>query len=279
MYLTRHQTPDGPRWAVDQRFLRADVDLVRLLALPRKAMLAELASTQTPVPAHGPLLPPIDATQEVWAAGVTYLRSREAREAESETSADVYEKVYAADRPELFAKAAGWRVVGHGMTIRTRADSRWTVPEPELTLVINRHAEIVGFTVGNDVSSRDIEGENPLYLPQAKIYDGACALGPGIRLTDVDALGDLPIAVQIIREGRVAFEGETRSSQMKRHPQDLAACLYRELSFPYGAFLMTGTGVVPPDMFTLRTGDVVRITIGPLTLENGVNPEVTRYPA
>jgi len=270
VYLTRHETAEGARWAADNRFLSPDLNLAHLLELPRETMFAELAASRTGDPAAGTLLPPIDAAQEVWASGVTYLRSRQAREAESETSADVYERVYDAERPELFSKAVGWRVVGHGMPIRVRRDSRWTVPEPELTLVINAHAEIVGYTVGNDVSSRDIEGENPLYLPQAKIYDGSCALGPGIVLADADTLKDLPIAVETTRRGKTVFEGDTRSSQMKRPLEELVSFLYRETTFPHGAFLMTGTGIVPSDGFTLQTGDIVRITIGTMTLENQV---------
>jgi len=156
------------------------------------------------------------------------------------------------------------------MPIRIRGDSQWNVPEPELTLVINRYLEIVGFCVGNDVSSRDIEGLNPLYLPQAKIYNGSCALGPGILLAEVEQLRDLPIGVEILRAGDVVFQGQTRSSRMKRSLKELVAFLGWELDFPQGVFLMTGTGIVPPDKFTLQPGDVIRITIGSLTLENEV---------
>src|SRR5437867_6020218 len=160
--------------------------------------------------ASGPLLAPVDSSGEIWAAVLTYLRSREAREAES-TVRDLYAKVYDAERPELFFKSPGWRVAGHGMPIRIRRDSRWNVPEAELTLALNAHGEIVGFSVGNDVSSRDIEGENPLYLPQAKIYDGSCAIGPGIALCNVDALRDLPIELTVLRDGRAIFTGATRT--------------------------------------------------------------------
>ena len=214
-------------------------------------------------------LAPVEANSEVWAAGVTYLRSRIAREAES-TVKDAYARVYEAERPELFFKAPGWRVAGHGMPIRIRRDSRWNVPEPELTLVVNAHGEIVGFCAGNDVSSRDIEGENPLYLPQAKIYDGSCALGPGISLCDAGTLSDLPIDLAVLRAGRPIFTGATRTSRIKRPLQELVDYLRKELSFPDGVFLMTGTGVVPPDDFSLEPGDRVRITIGGLTLENPV---------
>ena len=168
-------------------------------------------------------------------------------------------------------KAAGWRVVGPADPIRVRSDSHWNVPEPELTLVINRRGEIVGYCAGNDVSSRDIEGENPLYLPQAKVYDGSCALGSGIVLAAAEALVDLPIRLAITRGRSRVFEGETRTSQMKRNFSELAAYLYRELAFPHGAFLMTGTGIVPPDEFTLAANDRIRITIDPIgTLENTV---------
>ena len=196
------------------------------------------------------MLPPIEAEHEVWAAGVTYLRSREARESESSVK-DVYSRVYEAARPELFFKAAGWRVAGHRMPIRIRDDSRWNVPEPELTLVINAHGEIVGFCAGNDVSSRDIEGENPLYLPQAKVYNGSCALGPGIVLAEADDLRDLAIRLEVIRAGRSIFTGDTRTAQMKRPFEELVAYLCQELDFPRGVFLMTGTGIVPPQDFSL----------------------------
>lgn len=215
----------------------------------------------------GDALPPIEQTQEVWASGVTYLRSRVEREAES-TVADVYAKVYEAERPEIFFKAVGWRVSGPWDKIRIRKDSDWNVPEPELTLVINRCGQIVGYTVGNDVSSRSIEGENPLYLPQAKCYDGSCALGPGIVL--VEDPGDVAINLLITRDGKEVFNGDARTSQMKRTFPELAEYLTREMSFPAGVFLMTGTGIVPGDGFTLQPDDVVKITVGELTLENVV---------
>ncbi|NIM74733.1 MAG: fumarylacetoacetate hydrolase, partial [Gammaproteobacteria bacterium] len=217
----------------------------------------------------GDLLAPVDAAQEVWAAGVTYLRSREARVEESQ-SKDLYEKVYEADRVEVFFKAIGWRVAGHGEAVRIRRDSRWNVPEPELTLVLNGAGDIVGYCAGNDMSSRDIEGENALYLPQAKIYDGSCALGPGILLADPDSLVDLPIRMSIRRGGAVAFQGETSSAQLKRSLEEIAGWLTRELAFPDGVLLMTGTGIVPPDDFSLAVGDTVRIEVGELVLENVV---------
>lgn len=269
MYLTRHETKQGPRWALDGHFLPESFNLGLLLELPQSAVADFLKTIVTDEPAEGSFLPPLEATQEVWACGVTYLRSREARETES-TVGDVYQKVYEAERPELFLKAIGWRVVGHGKPIRIRQDSHWNVPEPELTLVINRQGTIVGFCAGNDVSSRDIEGENPLYLPQAKIYNGSCALGPGIQIAGADEMRELPIQVEILRDGGAAFQGETTIAQMKRSLEDLAAYLGQELDFPQGAFLMTGTGIVPPDDFTLQVGDVVRITVGSLMLENEV---------
>ena len=180
MYLTRHLTPAGPRWALDGCFLPPAFNLGLLLELPAAAVADLLAALPTGEPAEGALLAPIEPLQEVWAAGVTYLRSRDARKEES-SAADVYQKVYDAARPEVFFKAAGWRVVANGQPVRIRADSGWNVPEPEMVLVINRGGEIVGYCAGNDMSSRDIEGENPLYLPQAKIYDGSCALGSGIQ--------------------------------------------------------------------------------------------------
>jgi len=269
MFLTLHQTAAGPRWAADGRFLPRQTTLSLLLELPAARLAQAIAALATDEPAAGPLLAPIEPDQEVWASGVTYLRSRDARKAESATG-DIYERVYEAPRPELFFKAAGWRVVGPAAAIRVRPDSRWNVPEPELTLVINRRGEIVGYTAGNDVSSRDIEGENPLYLPQAKVYNGSCALGPGVLLASADELADVPIGLQIVRSGQVVFAGETRTSRMKRSFVELAAFLYKELDFPRGAFLMTGTGIVPEESFSLAPGDRVRVEVGGLVLENEV---------
>jgi 2-dehydro-3-deoxy-D-arabinonate dehydratase len=271
MYLTRHQTAEGPRWALDDGFLPRSFDLGLLLQEPASALHGFLSALPRTEPAQGRVLAPIEANQEVWACGVTYLRSREAREAES-TVKDVYARVYEAERPELFFKAVGWRVIGHQAGIRVRADSKWNVPEPELTLVVNAGGEIVGYCVGDDVSSRDIEGENPLYLPQAKVYDGSCALGPGIVLGQVAALGleNLSVQITISRGGRPMFEGGTRTAQLKRPLEELVGYLRKELEFPRGAFLMTGTGIVPPADFSMQRGDAVRITIGQLTLENQV---------
>jgi 2-dehydro-3-deoxy-D-arabinonate dehydratase len=213
--------------------------------------------------------PPVDR-QEVWASGVTYLRSKVARMGESEDGGDFYDKVYAAERPELFFKSSASRVVGHLQPVRIRRDSSWNVPEPELTLVLSSSGKIVGYAIGNDMSSRSIEGENPLYLPQAKVYDGSCALGPLILLADGS---DAPkgISMMIERDGTQVFSGETSTDKIQRPLQELADHLYAEMSFPHGAFLMTGTGIVPPDEFTLRSGDVIRITIDGIgTLENPV---------
>jgi 2-dehydro-3-deoxy-D-arabinonate dehydratase len=267
MYLTRHQMPQGPRWAMDGRLLPPRVDLSFLLGLRWEPMLRMLEELQEGPAADGPLLAPVDAAQEVWAAGVTYLRSREAREAESQVG-DVYERVYDAERPELFPKAGGWRVVGHGAPVRIRSDSHWNVPEPELVIVINCHQEIVGYCAGNDVSSREIEGENPLYLPQAKIYDGSCALGPGIQVATTAEVQDLRVAIAIRRRGETVFQGETPVSRMKRGLEELVTYLFRELEFPHGVLLMTGTGLVPPDEFTLHPGDAVQIQAGSMKLRN-----------
>jgi 2-dehydro-3-deoxy-D-arabinonate dehydratase len=268
MYLTRHETAAGARWALDGGFLPPSFTLDLLLQLPRAAVAGFLRALPMGEPAAGcKLLAPIEPAQEVWAAGVTYLRSRDAREEESQVK-DVYTRVYEAKRPELFFKAPGWRVAGHDMPIRVRADSAWNVPEPELALVINSAGEIVGHTVCNDVSSRDIEGDNPLYLPQAKVYNGSCAVGPGIHVGDVDRLKDLTIALEITRGGRTVFTGETSTSQIKRPLDELAGYLYMELDFPQGAFLSTGTGIVPGQDFSLTYGDVVAITVGDMTLEN-----------
>ena len=212
-------------------------------------------------------------SQEVWAAGVTYFRSRAARIEESQDAGggSFYDRVYSAPRPELFSKAAGWRVRGPDAPIRVRRDAAWSVPEPELALYVNPNGEIIGYTIGNDVSSRDIEGENPLYLPQAKTYDGSCALGPALLVTDTPLTPDTTIALTIARGASNAFEGATTLAQMRRTPEELVGYLFRELSFPNGCVLLTGTGVIPPDAFTLQSGDVVSITIPPIgTLVNTV---------
>ncbi|HWY85693.1 MAG TPA: fumarylacetoacetate hydrolase family protein [Gemmataceae bacterium] len=207
------------------------------------------------------LLAPTDF-QEVWAAGVTYKRSQEARERESVGAAKFYDMVYSAARPELFFKAPAYRVSGPGEPVHIRRDSRWNVPEPELALVISPRLDLVGYTIGNDMSSRDIEGENPLYLPQAKFYDRACALGPCITLANtMPALSQITIQMQIERAGKAVFEGSTSIEKMARSFQDLISWLSKETSFPQGVVLLTGTGIVPADDFSLALGDMVHIDI------------------
>jgi 2-dehydro-3-deoxy-D-arabinonate dehydratase len=218
------------------------------------------------------VLAPI-GNQEVWAAGVTYYRSRAARVEESEAAGggSFYDRVYDADRPELFFKAAPWRVRGPGDVVRVRRDANWTVPEPEIALCINTRGEIVGYTIGNDVSSRDIEGENPLYLPQAKIYDGACALGPAMLVSADPLPADTAIVLRVMRSGEPAVSGETTFAQMRRDTRELVEFLYRETSFPDGCVLLTGTGIVPAEDFTLQPGDEIRIDVPPIgTLVNVV---------
>ncbi len=218
------------------------------------------------------ILAPIE-NQEVWAAGVTYYRSRSARMEESKSAGggDFYDRVYSAERPELFFKSTASRVAGPGSHVRIRSDAKWNVPEPELTLLINQHGHIIGYTVGNDMSSRDIEGENPLYLPQAKVYDRSCALGPCILVTPEPLPATTPIRLEILRKGAAAFSAGTTLAELKRTPVSLVEYLFRDNSFPAGTFLMTGTGIVPPDSFTLASGDSIRITIDPIgTLENQV---------
>ncbi|RCS47701.1 2-hydroxyhepta-2,4-diene-1,7-dioate isomerase [Bremerella cremea] len=210
-------------------------------------------------------LPPIDQ-QEVWAAGVTYKRSQTARMEESEAAADCYDRVYQSDRPELFFKATPHRVTGTGQTLRIRKDSKWNVPEPEFALALNSRGQIVGLTIGNDMSSRDIEGENPLYLPQAKVYDQCCGLGPWVVLAseywkDFPQLSDIQVRLEIVRGGEEAFRGETSLDQLARSLEGLVEYLFRDQHFPRGAFLLTGTGIVPDNDFTLQPQDIVNITI------------------
>jgi 2-dehydro-3-deoxy-D-arabinonate dehydratase len=222
------------------------------------------------LPASATILAPVDR-QEVWAAGVTYRRSEEARMEESESSADVYARVYRADRPELFFKAPGWRVVGPGEDIGIRADSPWNVPEPELALLVAPDGTIRALACANDVSSRSIEGENPLYLPQAKVYERSCALGPvavPAWLLDPPTLG---VRLEIARDGAVVFEGQTSVSEIVRPLATLTEHLTRAYDLPQGAWLLTGTGIVPPSAFTLEPGDEVAVTIDGLgTLRNRV---------
>lgn len=222
--------------------------------------LAGGAAGPEPIPHE--LLAPIEA-QEVWGAGVTYNRSRSARMAESQSAGggDFYDRVYIAERPELFMKATPHRVVGPESPVRIRRDSKWNVPEPELTLLVSPNGKILGYTIGNDMSSRDLEGENPLYLPQAKTYDRCCSLGPAILVSREPPAPSTGIHLTIGRAGRSVFTGAAMLSDMKRRFEELVEFLYRESSFPNGAFLLTGTGIVPPDHFTLRAGDRVEIRI------------------
>lgn len=201
--------------------------------------------------------------QEVWAAGVTYYRSREARIQESKSAGggDFYDRVYDAERPELFFKATPHRVVGPNGKVAIRDDSSWSVPEPELALLISPNGKIIGYTIGNDMSSRSIEGENPLYLPQAKVYDRSCALGPCILVAPEPLPSSTEISLEIMRGGRSEFAAATTLARMKRDPVSLVEYLYRSNSFPAGCFLLTGTGIVPPDSFTLAPCDEIRITI------------------
>src|SRR5262245_50268623 len=222
-----------------------------LYAPDAKSVVEELIDErQTSFPLKtGELLAPIDR-QEIWAAGVTYKRSKVAREQESQSAASFYDKVYAAKRPELFFKATAERVVGPNGRVRVRRDSKWSVPEPELALFISPDRRIVGYAIGNDMSARDIEGENPLYLPQAKVYDQSCSLGPAVTLSSAfPPLDQVAIEMSIMRGGKTVFQGTTRLTEMARTPEELVDWLFRENSFPHGVVLLTGTGIVPPDDF------------------------------
>ena len=271
--LFRIETPDGNVSVARGDVESGPVEIVSLddlAGLDAAALRAALdGSAVGPVPPNARVIAPVGPTQEVWAAGVTYERSLEAR---SEEAADAtpYDLVYVAERPELFFKAPGWRVRGPNEPIAIRADSGWDVPEPELALVLDPKMNVIGYTIGNDVSSRTIEGENPLYLPQAKVYDGACALGPALVAADrVEPPFD--IRVDIVREGASVFWGETSTAKMRRSFEELAAHVGRALSLPHGAILLTGTGIVPDTSVTLHESDVVRIEIDRLgVLENRV---------
>jgi 2-dehydro-3-deoxy-D-arabinonate dehydratase len=244
------------------RILRGNLADLLHANSPAQAAQRAVEAGKTTIPLEeANLLAPLDQ-QEVWAAGVTYKRSQEARERESAGAARFYDLVYSAPRPELFFKAPAYRVVHPRGPVHIRRDSKWNVPEPELALVISPQLKLVGVTVGNDMSSRDIEGENPLYLPHAKFYDHACAIGPSIILADaMPKPDDITIRLLIERAGKTAFDGSTRVSAMKRTFQELIDWLGKETSFPGGAILLTGTGVVPPDDFTLAAGDLVHIDI------------------
>src|SRR5258707_7049875 len=252
----------------DQYFTVHGTDFDELLNLPNLYDYLLAVSHRGPAaepPAREDILAPV-GTQEIWAAGVTYERSREGRQEESkESGAAVFDsKVYDVERPEFFLKAPGWRAMGPDAKIRVRKDANWNVPEPELVLVINSDRQIVGYTLGNDVSSRDIEGENPLYLPQAKVYNGSCALGPAIWISDQPLDRNTEITLVDERSGNSAFQGTVALLRIRRDFNELVEYLYRELSFPVGAFLFTGTGIVPPNDFTLESGDSVRIAAAPI---------------
>jgi 2-dehydro-3-deoxy-D-arabinonate dehydratase len=250
----------------DHLLTRDDLESYLKKSLQNPMSVASLADIE------GQLLPPI-GSQEVWASGVTYYRSRNARMEEAKTAGggDFYDRVYLAERPELFMKATPNRVVGHRGNVAIRKDATWSVPEPELTLLANPSGKIVGYTIGNDMSSRDIEGENPLYLPQAKVYDRSCALGPGILISGEPIPISTEIHMQILRAGKPVFTGSTILTELKRTFSVLLEYLYRDNSFPNGCFLLTGTGIVPPDEFTLQQQDEIRITItGIGTLVNTV---------
>jgi len=254
-----HAEVAGNHFALPHTF---DLDRLFTESDPAGSLRAALKdATRIEIPAAPPL--PLVQSQEIWAAGVTYYRSRTARMEESKDTGggSFYDKVYEAERPELFFKASPHRVAAPGSTVRIRSDSRWNVPEPELTLAVNSAGKIFGYTIGNDMSSRDIEGENPLYLPQAKVYDRCASLGPCLVISDKLPAADTVISIEILRETQNVFSGETTLGQIKRPLASLAEWLFRDNSFPRGCYLMTGTGIVPPDSFTLHCGDEIRITI------------------
>jgi 2-dehydro-3-deoxy-D-arabinonate dehydratase len=260
-----HQTYAIPEANLDALLARDDLHEYLLRAIAGRSIVAELSADR-------PLLPPI-GTQEVWAAGVTYFRSRAARMEESKSAGggDFYDRVYHAERPELFFKSTASRVVGHLGKVAIRCDAKWSVPEPELALLCSVTGKITGYTIGNDMSSRDIEGENPLYLPQAKVYHRSCALGPAILVSEQPLLSSTRINLEILRNNASVFSGATTLDQLKRDPQTLVAYLYRDNVFPTGCFLLTGTGIVPPDAFTLQLADEIRISIDQIgTLTNFV---------
>ena len=265
---------NASRWAVRQDGEWAELDgtLADLLALPldQARAVVEAAAREAGGDMPGEkALPPVDR-QEVWAAGVTYLRSRDGRKEES-GHGSLYDHVYDSDRPEIFFKSSPWRVVGDRDAVGIRVDSGWDVPEAEVGLVLNAAGDVFGYTLGNDMSSRSIEGENPLYLPQAKIYDRSCALGPAIVPSWAVDPGPFQIGLRVLREGREAYAGTTSTSAMARGFEDLAGWLFRALSFPAGVVLLTGTGVVPGADFTVRPGDTIEITSAALgTLTNPV---------
>jgi len=276
VFLIRYTTDEGPGPKVgvldgDRLAILAVPSMAALLQLPLDDLRSQVETAQwQPLPAGLQLLAPVDSRTEIWASGVTYLRSREARIEES-TQQSVYELIYEAPRPELFFKSSAWRAVTDGEPVAVRSDSATNVPEPELAVLANRHAEIIGYLICNDMSSRTLEGENPLYLPQAKVFAGACALSHGIRpVWELDT-ADLPIVIHITRAGAVAFHGSTRTSSIRRPLAQLVDYLFHSENFPDGAVLSTGTGIVPDVDFSLHADDIVSISIEGLgTLSNRV---------
>jgi 2-dehydro-3-deoxy-D-arabinonate dehydratase len=273
-----YRTGSGPVVECDGRFcLLANQSWDELvtsedLESRTRSAMADAGSSSNVSLRENEILAPI-GSQEVWAAGVTYFRSRDARMEESKSAGggDFYDRVYSADRPELFFKATATRVVGHGQDVAIRRDAKWSVPEPELVLLVSPRGQILGYTIGNDMSSRDIEGENPLYLPQAKVYYRSCALGPAILLSQSPLPPSTEISLEILRAGTTTFAGRVSLSAMKREFTSLVEYLYRDNVFPKGCFLFTGTGIVPPDSFTLAPGDEIRIGIDRIgTLVNSV---------
>lgn len=284
MQIIRYKSPGGITLGMSHNgqligYFKPNCELHDLLRLRTDELRVQIENCRPPIyrgvqPGTANNLPtltlaPIDGETEVWAAGVTYKQSEQARMEESGTP-DIYAKVYAAKRPELFFKATPRRVAGHDAPIVVRTDSTWDVPEPELVLIVNAYAEIIGYTIGNDVSSRSIEGENPLYLPQAKVYAGCCGLGPGITPAwEVSDPYNLTIHLAIERNGQVYWEGETSTRELKRSFDELVTYLFLENDFPDGVFLCTGTALVPERQFTLEPGDVVQINVDQLgTLRN-----------
>lgn len=240
------------------RFINDDNILFNLNELIRSGKAVKTNNIE-----EAAIVAPVGNLQELWACGVTYLRSKVGRQEESKASggADFYAKVYEAERPEVFFKATPNRVVGHQQKVKIRKDSTWDVPEPELTLLVTSSGKIIGYTIGNDMSSRSIEGENPLYLPQAKTYDACAAIGPCIYITDKPLNKNTIISMEISRNSRIIFEGTVALGQMKRTPEELVSFVYRECSFPQGCLIMTGTGIVPGSDFTLQSGDEIKIAI------------------
>jgi 2-dehydro-3-deoxy-D-arabinonate dehydratase len=266
MAFKLYRTRSGPVLEAESEFyIKLDVEWDALLTRDDLFSFLEQAKSGSDHCKLEDILAPI-GQQEVWAAGVTYYRSRDARMEESKSAGggDFYDRVYGAERPELFFKATAWRVVGPDQPVAIRSDANWSVPEPELTLLITPQGKITGYTIGNDMSSRDIEGENPLYLPQAKVYNRSCALGPCIFVTDKPLPKSTEISLEIRRGGQSTFAGSTTLESLKREPLSLVEFLYRDNSFPDGCFLLTGTGIVPPDSFTLQRGDEIRITVPPI---------------